>query len=210
MRHLRLDQRAERETVQAFMKCFFVLLVAFGDFAEGSDLASVATNAQESGEPKRQIVVSIPDRKLALIDGGRIVRSYAVAVGAAVSPSPTGFFQVVSRVADPTYYHSGTVIPPGRFNPLGNRWLGLSKKGYGIHGTNVPSSIGKAASHGCIRMGKQDVEELFSLVRVGDEVEIHGERDARILAIFGGPDATPDSTNKHAAAVVMAAATGEL
>jgi lipoprotein-anchoring transpeptidase ErfK/SrfK len=54
--------------------------------------------------------------------------------------------------------------------------MGLSAKGYGIHGTNAPKSIGKAASHGCIRMRKADLEELFELVSVGVVVEICGER----------------------------------
>ena len=61
--------------------------------------------------------------------------------------------------------------------------MGLDTKGYGIHGTNAPKSIGKAASHGCIRMAKRDLEELFSMVKAGDAVEIRGERDAR-----SGPD----------------------
>jgi lipoprotein-anchoring transpeptidase ErfK/SrfK len=52
----------------------------------------------------------------------------------------------------------------------------LSKIGYGIHGTNVPGSIGKAASHGCIRMRNHDVEELFELVGVGVTVELHANR----------------------------------
>ncbi len=63
--------------------------------------------------------------------------------------------------------------------------MGLSAKGYGIHGTNQPNSIGKAASTGCIRMGKQDVEELFAMVGVGDTVEIRAERDEQIAAVFG-------------------------
>ena len=70
-------------------------------------------------------------------------------------------------------------------NPLGTRWLGLSAKGYGIHGTNEPRSIGKAASHGCIRMAKADLEELFNNVQVGDVVEIRAQRDAETAAIFG-------------------------
>ena len=72
---------------------------------------------------------------------------------------------------------------------------GLIEKGYGIHGTNVPQSIGKSASHGCIRMAKRDLEELFSLVKAGDEVEIRGERDAQTAAIFGSDHtrAVPDS-----------------
>jgi L,D-transpeptidase-like protein len=218
MTQLGIGPKAERETMKAFMKCFFVLLVASGDTAKAGGLASVPINTQEASERKRQIIVSIPDRKLVLMEDARVVRIYPVAIGAAVSPSPKGSFQLISKVTDPTYYHSGKVIPPGRSNPLGNRWLGFSKKGYGIHGTNVPSSVGKAASHGCIRMGKHDVEELFTLVRVGDEVEIHGERDARIRGILGNSveaAATPDRQATRpglpaVSAVAMAVAAGAL
>ncbi len=127
------------------------------------------TNSQVS---KREIVVSIADRKLALMEAGRLLKIYPIAVGKRVTPSPTGEFKVFNRVTYPTYYHEGKVVPPGRANPLGSRWIGLSTKGYGIHGTNAPDSIGHAASHGCIRMRKSDIEELFELVRVGDTVEI--------------------------------------
>jgi lipoprotein-anchoring transpeptidase ErfK/SrfK len=61
----------------------------------------------------------------------------------------------------------------------------LSKKGYGIHGTNRPASIGRNASHGCIRMRNRDVEELFEMVSVGDAVELYGERTAELDKIFG-------------------------
>jgi lipoprotein-anchoring transpeptidase ErfK/SrfK len=67
------------------------------------------------------------------------------------------------------------VVPPGKGNPLGTRWIGISKKGYGIHGTNSPKSIGRAASLGCIRLRNEDVEELFEMVSVGDAVELRGE-----------------------------------
>lgn len=145
----------------------------------------LAAPALAQNEPKRQILVSVPDRKLALIEDGRVLKVYPVAVGARVSPSPTGEFKVVNRVVKPTYYHKGTAIEPGPHNPLGTRWMGLSQKGYGIHGTNAPKSIGKAASHGCIRMAKADLEELFELVRVGDTVEIRGEADTQAVEIFG-------------------------
>jgi len=103
-----------------------------------------------------------------------------------VSESPSGEFKIVSRLSNPTYYHPHKVIPPGKENPLGTRWMGLDKKGYGIHGTNQPGSIGKAASHGCVRMRRADLEELFSLVRVGDSVVIRAERDEFVARIFGG------------------------
>ena len=141
-----------------------------------------------SARGKRRVVVSIPDRKLAVIDNDTVIRIFPVAVGADLSPSPTGEFQVVNRLDNPTYYHPGTVIPPGAGNPIGTRWIGLNKKGYGIHGTNVPQSIGKASSHGCIRLRNSDVEQLFPLMEVGDTVEIHGERDAEIASLFGDGD----------------------
>jgi hypothetical protein len=64
--------------------------------------------------------------------------------------------------------------------------VGLSQKGYGIHGTNAPRSVGHAASHGCIRLRNRDMERLFTLLRVGDRVEIHGERDEQIAKVFAG------------------------
>jgi L,D-transpeptidase catalytic domain len=145
---------------------------------------------QEFGEPasnyRRRIVVSIQDRKLAVVTDGIAIRVFAVAVGASVSPSPEGEFQIVSRLSNPTYYHAGTVVPPGKNNPIGTRWVGLDKKGYGIHGTNVPGSIGQAASHGCIRLRNRDMEQLFAMLRVGDTVTIRAQRDEEIAAIFGG------------------------
>ena len=146
--------------------------------------AAAAQPAPVAQPPRRVLVISIPDRKLAVTEDGRVLKVYPVAVGAAVTPSPAGVMKVANKVVNPTFYHAGKVIPPGKSNPLGNRWIGLNKKGYGIHGTNAPNSIGLAASHGCFRMRKRDVEELFKLVRVGDIVEIHDERDAAIAAIF--------------------------
>jgi lipoprotein-anchoring transpeptidase ErfK/SrfK len=147
--------------------------------------------AQEEAIPtparaKRQVIVSVPDRKLVVMENGAVLRVFSVAVGADVTPSPTGQFEIVKRLTDPTYYHSGVVIPAGADNPLGPRWVGFNKKGYGIHGTNAPGSIGKAASHGCIRMRNRDIVQFFAMVNVGDIVEIHGHRDQDIAEIFGG------------------------
>ena len=130
------------------------------------------------------VLVSIPDRKLALFENGRVIRLYRVAVGKTATPSPAGEFKIVNRVTNPTYYHKGQIIGAGKGNPVGTRWMGLSAKSYGIHGTNQPNSIGKAASTGCIRMGKHDLEELFAIVDVGDTVQIRAERDEQIAAVF--------------------------
>jgi lipoprotein-anchoring transpeptidase ErfK/SrfK len=140
----------------------------------------------------RVVLVSIPDRRLAVIEGGNVIATFPVAVGAAWSPSPTGEFRIVSRVANPWYYHGGNVVPSGKDNPVGTRWLGLSRPRYGIHGTNAPRSIGHAASHGCIRLRNRDIEQLFTMLQVGDAVEIRGERDDEVAQVFGG--AADDTT----------------
>ena len=139
-------------------------------------------------ENTRRIVVSIPDRKLALLENARVVKVYPTAVGATASPTPAGAFQITHRIPRPTWYTPGKVVGPGPGNPLGTRWLGLSRKGYGIHGTNNPRSIGRRASHGCIRMRNSDVEELFELVAIGDVVEFHAERNVELDRIFGTPE----------------------
>jgi len=133
----------------------------------------------------RRIVVSIPDRKLAVLESGNVVKIFPTAVGAPKSPSPAGSYKIVERIPDPTWYGHGHIVPPGKNNPVGSRWIGLSAKGYGIHGTNNPASIGHNASHGCIRMRNRDVEQLFEMVAVGDPVELVGERTPETEQIFG-------------------------
>jgi lipoprotein-anchoring transpeptidase ErfK/SrfK len=133
----------------------------------------------------RRVVVSLPHRKLAVFVNGQLTRVFDVAVGSPKTPSPVGRFTIVNRLEDPTYYRPGKVIGPGASNPLGTRWLGFDLKGYGIHGTDDPRSIGHARSHGCIRLRNSDVEELFEMLRAGDVVELHDEQTPDILTIFG-------------------------
>ena len=103
---------------------------------------------------------------------------------------PTGVFKIANRVPNPTWYGPNhNIVPPGKGNPLGTRWMGLSRKGYGIHGTNNQRSIGHNASHGCIRMRKADVEELFAMVQVGDVVEMVAEPTEAMAWIFNPAEA---------------------
>jgi hypothetical protein len=145
---------------------------------------AMAQTALQSA-PKRTIVVSLEDRKLALLEDGWVIKVFPVAVGKPSTPSPSGTFTIERRVMNPTYSHDGKVVPPGPGNPVGTRWMGLSIHGYGIHGTNEPRSIGKAASHGCIRMAKADLEEFYPLVHVGDTVVLVGQRNEQTAALFG-------------------------
>lgn len=148
--------------------------------------AEMAAN-QEGFE--RRIVISVPDRMLAIVVNGEVVKVYPTAVGARRTPSPEGEYKIISRLKHPTWYGPNkVVVAPGKGNPLGTRWIGLSLRGYGIHGTNNPRSIGRKVSHGCIRMRNADVEDLFRRVRVGDAVVLLHERTDEIAAIFGNPD----------------------
>lgn len=107
------------------------------------------------------IIINIASRTLKLYQGGKLIKTYTVAVGKPSSPSPRGTFKIINKA-----------INPG--GPFGVRWLGLDAPGgdYGIHGTNNPSSIGKAVSNGCIRMYNKDVLELSTLVSIGTTVKI--------------------------------------
>jgi lipoprotein-anchoring transpeptidase ErfK/SrfK len=154
-------------------------------------MAAAEAMAQDhANRTARRVVVSIPDRKLAVMEDDRVIRTFEIAVGAPHSPSPTGVFTVVNHIEIPTWYYKGKVVGPGTNNPVGTRWIGLSAPGYGLHGTNVPSSIGKNASHGCIRLRNADVEQLFKLVAVGDQVELYGERTSEIAQLFATTQVT--------------------
>jgi hypothetical protein len=159
--------------------------------AAAEAMAQEQQSAPPSGDcdaPVRRILVSIAARKLAVLENDRILRVYDIAVGAHATPTPAGMFTIANRVKNPTWYGpNGQVVPPGKANPLGDRWMGLSRKGYGIHGTNQPSSIGRSASHGCIRMRKADVHELFEIVKVGDTVEMLADPPEELAHIFREP-----------------------
>jgi lipoprotein-anchoring transpeptidase ErfK/SrfK len=183
--------RVDRKVLNNISKALVLASLALAAVLPVCAQDSGAEGADGDEDGNRVVLVSLVDRKLAVIEDGVVIATFEVAVGADMSPSPTGEFKVVSRLQNPTYYHPGVVIPSGKKNPLGTRWLGLSEKGYGIHGTNAPGSIGRAASHGCIRLRNRDIEKLFTLVRVGDTVKIRGERDEEVAQVFGG---APDET----------------
>lgn len=106
-----------------------------------------------------EIIINVGAKRLTVYRNGSIYREYIVATGKPSTPTPTGNFEIVNKEIDPG-------------GPYGTRWLGLSAKGYGIHGTNNPPSIGTAASNGCIRMYNEDIEALFDITTVGTPVRI--------------------------------------
>jgi lipoprotein-anchoring transpeptidase ErfK/SrfK len=174
-----------------WMVAVLVLAMTVPSLAQTSSPSS--PEAVEKKRTQRVVLVSIADRRMAVIEDGKVLAYFPVAVGADVSPSPTGEFEIVNRVANPAYYHDGVVMAASEHSPVGTRWIGLNLKGYGIHGTNAPSSIGRAASHGCIRLRNRDVEQLYAMLRVSDLVSIRGERDEEIAQVFGGAAEVADA-----------------
>ncbi|WP_018131561.1 L,D-transpeptidase [Effusibacillus pohliae] len=106
-----------------------------------------------------RITVDMSERKLYLYQDSELVKTYPVGIGRVLSQTPQGEFMIVNKVPNPG-------------GPFGAFWMGLSKRHYGIHGTNDPASIGKRVSHGCIRMHNKDVLELAKRVPLGTHVTI--------------------------------------
>jgi lipoprotein-anchoring transpeptidase ErfK/SrfK len=128
------------------------------------------------------LVVSKQRNELDVYKGFDIVKTYGVATGTAEFPTPSGAFEVINKVANPTWVNPapdgwGSGLPasigPGPGNPLGTRALYLNAPGIRIHGTYSESSIGTAASHGCIRMRIAESEELYEIIPIGTPVYVY-------------------------------------
>lgn len=151
----------------------------------------------------RGLVVNIAEMRLYLFPQkttpGAVVpvRTWAIGIGTDETPSPIGLFHITAKDKDPTWYVPNSiyrtmdpprhrVVPPGPDNPLGAYRLRLSKGLYSIHGTDVPWSVGRRTTHGCIRLYPEDISELYQLVDAGAVGELiyepikFGESDGQI------------------------------
>jgi lipoprotein-anchoring transpeptidase ErfK/SrfK len=123
------------------------------------------------------VVIYRSSNAMHLYNGTRPWRTFQVATGQSIYPTPLGSWHVVDRQRNPWWRPPDSPwaqglkpIPPGPGNPLGTRWMGLDAAGVGMHGTPDAASIGYSASHGCIRMRIPDAEWLFDHVRIGTPV----------------------------------------
>lgn len=112
------------------------------------------------------VIINKSSNTLHHMRNGEAMRSYSVATGRGPSMTPNGKHTIVNKRYNPVYYlKSGSAIPGGASNnPLGRRWVGLNYGGgslYGVHGTSNPSSIGRYASSGCVRMNNNEMENIF-------------------------------------------------
>jgi len=117
---------------------------------------------------------------LRLWENLKLAKTYTVAVGMEGLETPEGLYTIQAMEENPTWNVpesdwagslAGQSIPPGPSNPIKARWMAIYE-GAGIHGTEETSSLGSAASHGCIRMAIPDVEELYDRVEVGTPIYI--------------------------------------
>jgi len=144
-------------------------------------------------EPGLQLVLDRGQRQLMVLQDGELVRRFPAAVGTVGWETPVGRHQVLEMVAHPVWQHpiNGKAVGPGPANPLGTRWIGFyrdchGRRGWdgekhleiggctvaGFHGTPHRWTVGRAVSHGCVRLYEENVQELFELVQVGTPVTV--------------------------------------
>ena len=141
----------------------------------------------------RAVILDRQRRLLSLMENGRVVRRFPVAVGMPGWETPVGRFQVLNKTENPVWEHpeKGTHTPAGPANPLGSRWIGfhqdcLGRRGWdgehmldvkgcvvaGFHGTPHRWTVGQALSHGCVRLYEEHVRQVFDFVSIGTPVTV--------------------------------------
>jgi hypothetical protein len=141
----------------------------------------------------RALILDRQRRLLSLLENGRLVRRFPVAVGMPGWETPVGRFQVLNKTENPVWEHpeKGTHTPAGPANPLGSRWIGfhqdcLGRRGWdgehmldvkgcvvaGFHGTPHRWTVGQALSHGCVRLYEEHVRQVFDFVSIGTPVTV--------------------------------------
>jgi lipoprotein-anchoring transpeptidase ErfK/SrfK len=115
----------------------------------------------------------------AVAANGDVMARYPATIGSAHDPLPIGKWTIKGVSWNPSFHYNPNLfwdaptsdtkakLAPGPNNPVGPVWIDLSKEHYGIHGTPVPSAIGKTTSHGCIRLTNWDATELAKMVTPG-------------------------------------------
>jgi lipoprotein-anchoring transpeptidase ErfK/SrfK len=163
------------------------------EFGKARTIIQVANLKQESEDDKSKVkrveVHKSHKQVRAYGDNDKLLAVYPATIGSEEKPAPSGTLKVKGVAKDPKYTYDpeydfkgvdsdkAFTIAPGPNNPVGAVWIDLSKEGYGIHGTAEPAEIGKAASHGCIRLTNWDALDLAERVENGVKVEFLGSSD---------------------------------
>jgi lipoprotein-anchoring transpeptidase ErfK/SrfK len=172
-------------------------LAAVKDLKPGAEMSSAAANdmedengtenngTPESGPPPTSVKIDTKTTILEVFEADKLIAAYPVSIGSSQTASPIGEWKVRGIAKLPRFRYdkemlkhgqrSGNfhVLPPGPNSQVGVIWIALNKKGIGLHGTNEPETIGRAASHGCVRLTNWDVVHLAQKVKAGVPVSIH-------------------------------------
>ncbi len=128
--------------------------------------------------------VNTKESYLEIRDGDRLVACFPITPGSTAIPTPKGNWKVVAKTLLPSFRWDKSVLlygkrsanafelPPGPNNPVGITWIALDRPGIGMHGTSDPDSIGRSASHGCIRLSNWDAFKVYGMVARGTQVII--------------------------------------
>lgn len=124
-----------------------------------------------------RLVLRLGERRVYVYDDDQVLESFPVAIGAPGTPTPTGQFEIFQMIENPSWQSpwTGEVFAPGANSALGLRWIGFAELSNGIigfHGTPTVSSIGRAASNGCVRLRNEDVLALYRHVQMGMTVVV--------------------------------------
>jgi lipoprotein-anchoring transpeptidase ErfK/SrfK len=122
-----------------------------------------------------RLVIKVSERRVYVYQEDKVLTSYPIAVGKKGWETPLGDFKIITKILNPSWQSpwNGKIIPPGADNPLGDRWIGFWSDGkdtIGFHGTPAENTVGRAASHGCVRMRNADVRALFEMVELNTPV----------------------------------------
>lgn len=132
----------------------------------------------------RRVIVDTRYRMLQVREGANLIAAFPITPGSSSHPALPGELRIVGAVPWPWYRHDEGVLdrgertddfhnlPPGPNSPVGILWAGLNRPGVGIHGSNTPDTIGRAGSHGCIRLSNWDAAVFYTLVRKNTPVTI--------------------------------------
>jgi lipoprotein-anchoring transpeptidase ErfK/SrfK len=143
-------------------------------------LTPKVTTAQLATKYPTVITVDRANFRLRLWKDLKLAKTYTIAVGRAGLETPAGVYTINDKQVDPSWHVpnsawagdlAGKTIPPGPADPIKARWMAIYN-GAGIHGTDELSSLGSAASHGCIRMAIPDVIDLYDRTPLGSTVYI--------------------------------------
>jgi lipoprotein-anchoring transpeptidase ErfK/SrfK len=195
-----LDHLSYTSKRQALAEKFHMSEALLAALNPGKDLGAagtmivVANVGMRPSAKVNRIEIDKPGHLLRAYAGDMLLAVYPASIESIEKPAPSGTFKVTSVTQNPTYHYDPAyafkgvktkkpfTIKPGPNNPVGTVWIGLTAKGYGIHGTPDPGNVGKTASHGCIRLTNWDAETLAAMVSRGVAVDFLDTSNAPPIA----------------------------